>query len=429
MFNKAYTFESSKVVSTTKDITYYRLYPPEYEVNKHRKKLIKKGYGGITLVDTPGLIESKNLNSLKKLKTKLDKYLDYFHVIFFFLRKQSNLDNSIDLLKFIKNKNDERIKSKHNKIPIIFIRNGDDWNYNQNGASFSQQLKNELKKNKLLDLYDNTIHQNNNSINSADDLFSDMNSNLGNYSEFVDGNIIQIYLPKGQNMDKIFSLTNHYLQNNNKPIFNKELETQFDNMKSNTKRLIEIYIKEKLNKISLSKSEEEEYKSLYNLCNNFVQEIRKECSTLYNLSLLNAKSKEVKYAGYIFAGISLVTSSILTFLSFGLNVLILMPAYYLSLYFAKKNIIHNLALKYGFSEKDINDYGLHDFVYGKDDNSKFDENSWKKIKTLFEDIIYYIGPIQCLIKARESLLDVYNSFESLSNRNENEWNNFKVEKI
>ena len=126
MFNKAYTFESSKVVSTTKDITYYRLYPPEYEVNKHRKKLIKKGYGGITLVDTPGLIESKNLNSLKKLKTKLDKYLDYFHVIFFFLRKQSNLDNSIDLLKFIKNKNDERIKSKHNKIPIIFIRNGDD---------------------------------------------------------------------------------------------------------------------------------------------------------------------------------------------------------------------------------------------------------------------------------------------------------------
>ena len=429
IFNKAYAFESSKVVSTTQDITHYQLYPQEKNENDNTKKLIEKGYGGINVLDTPGLIESKNINSYKKIKKELDKYFDNLHIIFFFLRKQSNLDNCIDLLKYIKNKNDERIRKKLNKIPIVFIRNGDDLNNNQNGDSFFQHLKNELKKNKLLDLYDNTINQKNNSINNADDLFSDLDNNLGNYSEFVDGNIIQIYLPKGQNMNKIFSITNHYFLNYNKPIFNKDLDSEFGKMKLNTKRLIELFIKEKLNKTSLSNSEKEEYKSLYNLCNNFVQTIRKECSLLYNFDMLNAKSKGVKIAGYVFAGVSLLSHLILTSFTFGLSIIVFFPLHYLSLYFAKKNIISNIACKYGFSDKEINDYGLHDFVYGKDDNSALDENSEKKIRDLFEDILYYIGPIQCLIKARESMIDIYNSFELLSNRNENDWNIFKAEKI
>ena len=428
MFNKAITFESSKVVSTTLEITHYQLYPQESHSDEN-KKLNFEDYGGINILDTPGLVESKNLNSVKKVKKELDKLLDDIHIIFFFLRKQSNLDNSIDLLKYIKSKNDERIKKKLNKIPIIFIRNGDDLTNEKNGAAFFQHLKNALKNNGVLDLYDGTINQTKKEINNADDLFGDDDTNSNNFSEFVDGNIIQIYLPKGQNMGKIFSTTNYYFLNNNKPIFNKELDTEFEKMKTKAKRLIDLFIKKQLQKQALSKEENEDYKKIYNECNNFVTTIKKDCNLLYNFELLNAKSidkyKDLSSLGETFLNLG----TILCGSTFGISTLISFPAYFLCLYFAKKNLIGNIASKYGFNNKDIIFYGLQEYVYGNDDGKDFDEKAEKQIKNLFLNILYFIGPIQCLIKARESLLEIYESFESLSNRNENDWNAFKIQKI
>ena len=72
---------------------------------------------------------------------------------------------------------------------------------------------------------------------------------------------------------------------------------------------------------------------------------------------------------------------------------------------------------------------MQEYVYGNDDGKDFDEKTEKQIKNLFLNILYFIGPIQCLIKARESLMEIYDSFESLSNRNENDWNAFKIQKI
>ena len=257
IFKKAVTFESSKVVSTTLEITHYEYYPEEINLVDGKKKITFEDCGGINIFDTPGLIESKNLNSLKKMKKEINNYFDNIHIIYFFLRKQSNLDNSIELLKFIKTKNDERIKNKLNKVPIIFIRNGDDLNNNQGAGSFFQHLKNELKKNGILDLYDDTINQTKNEINDADDLFSDSNETSNNYNEFVDGNIIQIYLPKGQNVEKIFSTTNIYFMNSNKVIFNKELDNDWEKMRGNAKRLIELYIKKEIDKTPLTDLEKE----------------------------------------------------------------------------------------------------------------------------------------------------------------------------
>ena len=154
------------------EITHYEYYPDEVNVYE-KKKITFEDCGGINIFDTPGLVESKNLNSLKKMKKEIDKFFDNIHIIYFFLRKQSNLDNSIELLKFIKTKNDERAKNKLTKVPIIFVRNGDDLNNNQSAGSFFQHLKNELKKNGILDLYDGAINQNKTDINNADDLFSD----------------------------------------------------------------------------------------------------------------------------------------------------------------------------------------------------------------------------------------------------------------
>ena len=62
------------------------------------------------------------------------------------MRKQSNLDNSIELLKFIKTKNDERAKNKLTKVPIIFVRNGVDLNNNQGAGSFFQKFKKWIEK-------------------------------------------------------------------------------------------------------------------------------------------------------------------------------------------------------------------------------------------------------------------------------------------
>ena len=230
-------------------------------------------------------------------------------------------------------------------------------------------------------------------------------------------------------MGKIFSTTNYYFLNNNKPIFNKELDTEFEKMKTKAKRLIDLFIKKQLQKQALSKEENEDYKKIYNECNNFVTTIKKDCNLLYNFELLNAKSidkyKDLSSLGETFLNLG----TILCGSTFGISTLISFPAYFLCLYFAKKNLIGNIASKYGFNNKDIIFYGLQEYVYGNDDGKDFDEKAEKQIKNLFLNILYFIGPIQCLIKARESLLEIYESFESLSNRNENDWNAFKIQKI
>ena len=94
IFNKAITIESSKVASTTLDITHYQLYSEE-SYKDDNKILQSKEYGRINILDTPGLVESKILNTVKKVKEELNNFFHNINIIYFFLRSQRNLENRI----------------------------------------------------------------------------------------------------------------------------------------------------------------------------------------------------------------------------------------------------------------------------------------------------------------------------------------------
>ena len=96
------------------------------------------------------------------------------------------------------------------------------------------------------------------------------------------------------------------------------------------------------------------------------------------------------------------------------------------------NLLSNIALSFGFSEKDIYSYGLDNYVFSEEilkDAKEKSEDSNEKIKKFFADIIYYTGPIQSAIKTREALNQINDMFDKLSNRKDEEWIKFKVEKI
>ena len=97
-----------------------------------------------------------------------------------------------------------------------------------------------------------------------------------------------------------------------------------------------------------------------------------------------------------------------------------------------KNLLSNIALSFGFSEKDIYSYGLKKYGFTeeilKDDNEK-SESLIEGVKNFFANIIYYTGPIQCAIKTREALNQINDMFDKLSNRKDEERIKFKVKKI
>ena len=107
---------------------------------------------------------------------------------------------------------------------------------------------------------------------------------------------------------------------------------------------------------------------------------------------------------------------------------------FMSLY--ENNIINNIALKYGFSQKDLFEYGLNNYIFEeKEEKEQKEEKDFdfekfeEKYKKFFEKIIYYIGPIQCLIKSKELFFQIINLLSDLSKRKEEEWNKFQVEQI
>ena len=279
LFNKFVTYETAKFESATKEITYYEFNLSDNNREKVDNKLIKNGYGLIRILDTPGLVLTKDLNASSIIIDKIDKEFDNIHMIYFFLKGQSNIEQSIETLKYINKKNLERKNNKQIKVPIIFIKNGEDLIPGGNGQILFQELKNVLKKNNLLDLYDppennniNDINNQKNKINFLDD--EDDEENLNNYQNYIDGNIIQINLPTGKNINKLFLKTKQYLVKNNSLILEGKLDNEFNSMRENATSLIKLYIKEKLEKKSLSKDEKILYNKLYKECNEFSLKFR-----------------------------------------------------------------------------------------------------------------------------------------------------------
>ena len=429
-FNKLTTYESAKLESETKEITYYELFHPDTYKDKSENKLIKNGFGGIRIIDTPGLDKTKNLNSFKLIKSKLDNEFKYIHIVYFFIKSQSNIENCIDILEYIKNKNIERVKKNKNKIPILFVKNGEDLEKGGSGSAFFQQLKNELKKYSLIELYDDCLNKKEGKEVTEENFFNEEENKEDDYKNYIEGNIIQVHIPTGKNMNKIFSSTKEYILKNNDLLIGEKLTDTFKKMENNASQLINFFIKEKLKKTSLSNDEKELYNKLYKECNEFSNMLKNSCSILYSLDILNVKSlKEIITVSIIGCFLNLVLGN-LWMVTFGISSILVGFVVVGIHLIRKKNMIGNIAIKFGFGEQDIINYGLTEYIYGSEENNEnFDDKDEKKIKEIFTKLMYYIGPIQCALKTKESMHQILDLIELLCNRKDEDWNNFKVEKI
>jgi len=431
MMNKYVTYETGKFESATQDITYYEFCWQDYIGESKTNELITNGYGVIRILDTPGIVKTENLDSSSKIIEAIEKeFKNGIHLIYFFMKGQSNIEQSIEILNYIKKKNSEK-KSNEFKIPIIFIKNGEDLIDGGSGEVLFQELKKVLTNHDLLDLYD-SFGKNEKELSKKkiDIIFDDEEEEdeNNNYQSYIDGNIIQIHLPTGKNLNNLFLISKKYFIKNNGLILDDKLDDEYIAMQKNAETLVKLYIKENLEKKSLNKNEKNLYKKLYNECNEFVINLQNKASILFDLEILKVKSKPT---------ISKALFNILSFISvWGMyNIalyFIVLPFLYLSAKAYMNNIISNIASSFGFNEKDIYHYGLDKYIFRDEfleDISKNKEKSIEKIKKFFEDIIYYIGPIQCALKSRETIIQIKEIFENLSNKKDDEWNKFKVTKI
>jgi len=272
-----------------------------------------------------------------------------------------------------------------------------------------------------MNLYDPSRNENNvekKEINFFDE--EDEEDIPKDYQNYIDGNLIQIHLPSGKNLNKVFLKSKEYLLKNNNLILEGKLDNEYNAMRKNSISLINLYIKEKLEKKSLSKDEKDLYNKLYKECNEFSLQLQKKGSILYNLDIL----KVTKDKSFLLLIVNLCI--IFQFLIFPIFIGKFCNDHY------KENLISKIASTFGFCEEDLKLYGLDRYIYRdeflkelSDNKDKFNE----KIKTFFEDIIYYIGPIQCALKTRDAMFQINELFEKLSNKKDEEWTKFKVEKL
>ena len=149
-------------------------------------------------------------------------------------------------------------------------------------------------------------------------------------------------------------------------------------------------IKEKLRNYKLNQEEKEEKITLLKKCNDYVDKKRNECSLINNLEILNRnKYKEL----------DMIDGN-----------------------------IQDIVIQYGFDEKDIIEYDLENEI-NDISNAKESQEIKKSISEFFKKLLLYIGPIQCLIKAKDLSKNLFDLFEELKNRKEKEWISFKIQKF
>ena len=181
----------------------------------------------------------------------------------------------------------------------------------------------------LLELYDEKLNKKTNDIENKineideEDLFNDNEIIENNYDNYVDGNIIQIHIPTGKNINKIFWISKEYLIENNRYLLD-EKDNELIQMKEYTKNLIKFYIKEKLKNKELTKEEKEEKQTLLKKCNDYIEIKKYESSLINNTEILNIKKgNKLKKGIGIFSAIILSPLFIASFalpffVSFGL---------------------------------------------------------------------------------------------------------------
>ena len=404
VFNKLVSHEDANLESITNSSTQYTF---------------KKGNVGIKFIDTPGIM---NNSIIKLIKQIIDQYFGKIHLIYFFIKSQSNLENCIEILKYIKLKNEKNVKEGNKKIPLLFIKNGENLKITNEIPPFFKYLKTLLNVNKLLELYDDKFNQKENKEINEDELFNE-NEDDNNYDYYSEGNIVQIHIPTGKNIDKIFKLSKEYLIQNNKYLIEEE-NNELIQMRQYTQKLIEFFIKEEIENKTLDNSEKKGKEKLLEITNAFISIKKLDSSILNNLEILNIKKgNNFKMALGTLSGI---ISFPLLFASAFLPTIVCFGWFKFIFLFFDEYIL-DLSIQYGFDENDLIKYDIKKYL--SKENNEDNEDSKKLIinrKKFLEKLLFYIGPIQCLIKAKELSKELFDLFEELKNKKEKEWITYKI---
>ena len=413
VFNKLVSHEDADLESVTSNSTQYTF---------------KKGKIGIKFIDTPGIINNSNIKFIQKI---VDTYFGKIHLIYFFIKAQSNLENCIGILKYIKFKNEKIFKEGMQKIPIIFIKNGEDLKSNKETPPFFKYMKGELQKYKLLELIDykyDKKEENKLEEQSDDDFFNEYEEIDNNYDNYCEGNIIQIHIPTGKNINKIFWLSKSYLIENNKFLVDGE-DNELIQMKEYTKNLIQLYIKEKLEKKEINNLEKEEKREFLKITDIYIKMKKLECPLLNDLEILNIKEGSNLKIGM---GVPAIIISLpIFFASFFLPTAVALAwSKYCEFFFCDQCILP-LSIQYGFDDEDLIQYDLKKYIIKKKDVKNVEDIkiTTKYCDDFFKKLLFYIGPIQCLIKAKELSKNLFDLFEELENRKENDWITYRIHEI
>ena len=92
---------------------------------------------------------------------------------------------------------------------------------------------------------------------------------------------------------------------------------------------------------------------------------------------------------------------------------------------ASKNNVENIKEKNIENDNKINEKEEK----GNDNKDKEMQKIIQSSREFFEELLFYIGPIQCLIKTKELSKELFDLFEELKNRKEKEWITYKIHKI
>jgi hypothetical protein len=163
------------------------------------------------------------------------------------------------------------------------------------------------------------------------------------------------------------------------------------------------------------KYDKQQYKSLIEKSKESTLKMMKENSLLMSMPILHDfyESQAGNIVGVIFG-------ALFSILIFGIPLLIN----------SIKGLINppvlQIALKYGFEEKDIEDYKLQEYVYSgkKENNEKEMEKILEENKSFFEKIIKFTNGCQLVIKSFEIFQNVFKSLEKFNNTDNDEWNRF-----
>lgn len=400
---KLTSFELPNDQSVTKKITEYEVYPFEEEE--------KNNITSIKLWDTPGIEKTTSFNSESLVIDFLEEKFDEINLIYF-LKKDGAIEDCKKVFEKIISLNKNRIKKGLAKIPIIFIINGV---INVQGEKTSvaiNTVKDYLTNNFGNDLYDKEEKEENDD-DSDDDEYD-------RKKQYEDGNIIKVNLRRQQDefsyqaiygIDKLFKKSLVYLKS-----INTLKAEDLNELKETNRQLINIF-KDDLKRIKIDK---EKYNILMNKSKELTSKMMKENSLLMSMPILHKfYEKSDKYICFIILGVmSLIYLMGIPLIIYGIVKLV-------------KGVVLQVALEYGFDEKDIQYYKLEEYVFSeiKENNEKEINKKMEKAKDFFDKVLRFTNGNQLFIKSFEIYQNVFKSLEKLGNINNEEWNRFSENEI